>query len=87
MIVSYRMNGATGLLHLPSVNDLQLAFNRVVNKLHLEGHGIKPEEIGKQVRYEGKVKIDRKIYDAVSQGGLIVVKKGPKIPDQLELRT
>lgn len=87
MIVSYRMNATTGLLHLPTVNDLNLAFNRVVQKLQLEGWGITPETIGKQVRMEGKVKIEKKTYDAISQGGLIVVSKGPKIPDQIELRT
>jgi hypothetical protein len=82
MMVSYRMNGASGTVFLANVNDLQLAFNRVVQKLELDA-----SHIGKSVRYEGKVKIGRKSYAAISQAGLIVVKDGPGIPDRVELQT
>lgn len=84
MIISYRRNGMpkSQVLMLKDVGDLQLAFNRVAVKL-----GIKMDELVKNVRYEGRVKIERRKYAAISQGGLIVVSGGPTIPERIELRT
>lgn len=85
MMVSYRMNGASGTMMLErGVHDMQLAFNKVVQKLQADG-ALVAADIGKFVRFEGRVKIDRKRYPAISQGGLIVVKDGPKIPDTIKL--
>jgi len=85
MMVSYRMNGASGTMMLErGVYDMQLAFNRVAQKLQAEG-ALTLDAIAKFVRFEGSVKIERKRYAAISQGGLIVVKDGPKIPDTIKL--
>lgn len=84
MIVSYRQNGMakSRVIDLQDVRDLQLAFNRVVVRLDLS-----MDTITKNVRYEGRVKINRRKYAAISQGGLIVVQGGPDIPERIELRT
>lgn len=84
MIVSYRQNGMpkSQTVMLQDVNDLQLAFNRIVVRLNLP-----MAAIIKNVRYEGRVKINRRKYAAISQGGLLVVQGGPDIPERIELRT
>jgi hypothetical protein len=84
MFVSYRSNKAKGVM-VVKTGDLGLAFNRVA-QLQIK-NGDFPEDYGKQVRYEGRVKINRKNYAAISQAGLIVVAQGPDIPDTIELRT
>ncbi len=84
MMFSYRTNGKQGTITLPTVDDLSLAFNRIVAILHHEGW-LKEMDVRKSVRCEGKVKIGAKKYRAISQGKLIVVAQGPKIPDQIRL--
>jgi hypothetical protein len=84
MMVSYRTNGKQGTLSLPTVDDLSIAFNRVVAILHHEGW-LKEQDVRRSVRCEGKVKIGAKKYRAITQGKLIVVAQGPKIPDVVKV--
>lgn len=83
MIVSYRTNGDTGVMCLDT-QSLSQAFNYVAQRLVKDA--LLPADYGKSVRLEGKVKIDRKNYAAVTQAGLVVVERGPDIPDRIEVR-
>jgi hypothetical protein len=84
MFVSYRAEGhVSGTISLFEC-DLNIAFNRVAHKLIAED-GF-PADYTKSVRYEGRVKINGRNYPAISQAGLIVVEKGPALPDRIELK-
>lgn len=80
---SYRAPGDAGVTMLNTA-DLNLAFNRIAQALIAEDAF--PADYAKQFRAEGAVKIDRRNYRAIMQAGLIVVEKGPTIPDRIEMK-
>jgi hypothetical protein len=80
---SYRAPGDAGVTMLNTAG-LNIAFNRIAQALVAKGAF--PADYTKQFRAEGTVKIDRKNYRAIMQAGLIVVEKGPTIPDQIRMK-